>query len=448
MTDSGDQLDLSKANSRTADVTFVGNLRRRFGHGGIGRQISWLLSQSAVEAMTMTVAALLTARWFGPVALGQLTILLAGVQLVTHVGDGFFPTILKYVSEAKAQDSSTGEWIGWRFSCIALLILIFVACSIGLISNVMYGSQLTPALVILAILLATSRGWRACIDGAYRGIQEFRVPALVGMICTSLMAGCIIGLAAVGYRVSMYIAIMAVGTMINCGVLAWVYRKRLANESFLSRKSDPSIWQFFKYSFPLVLRGLSAFLFLKINLLLLGRAGDLGDAGQFGLTEKFLTIPALLLSSALSAVAPRIAAAQLGGTLYLEAFLSKVYGLMLLLTLPMALFFWFNKIILTILFPEYGTASDMLAFFAPVMVVMGLGYAASIIPVQGGKPGLAFLISALSGLANMVAAYLGLKLNGVVGLAIGTAAVHFTTYIVWIVVTHRVFHIRFRIRFN
>lgn len=423
-------------------------LTSRFKPGGIGRNISWLILHSGIEAATMTLASLLAARWFGPTSLGQLAILLAGVQLVTLLGDGFFPAIIKYVSEAKARHNPAAALLGWRFAWLSVGVLFIAALIMGVGSLYFYHSQLTLTLALLAVALAVTRGWRSVLDGCYRGLQEFRIPAFIGSLSTTIMAGCIIGFAAAGYRVKMYLGVMASGMAINCLVLAWAYRRK-----FLTSKPGATMTlipnsEFLRYSLPLALRGLSSFLFLNINILMLGGFASLADAGQFRLTNQFLTIPALILSAVLSAVAPRIAAAQSGGQHQFEMFLSRVYGLMLILSIPLAIFFWLNAPLLNQLFPAYVPASRMLSFFAPAMAVMGLGYAASIIPVQAGKPGLAFVFSAISGLVNVGAAYVGLKAYGVIGLAIATASVHFCTYLAAIVVTHRVFRIPFHIRFS
>ncbi len=424
------------------------NVTGRFRPGGIGRNISWLLLHSGIEAAAMTFASLLVARWFGPASLGQLAILLAGVQLVTLLGDGFFPTIIKSVSEAKARNDPYAAFIGWRYAGVSVIALIFAAFSMGVISFFYYHSQVTLTLIVFAVALAIARGSRAVLDGCYRGMQEFRTPAIIGSACATLMAGGIIGLAASGYKVTMYILVMAAGMVLNCLLMAWAYRHQfLKGNASLTVAQAPKA-DFLRYSLPLALRGLSTFLFLNINVLMLGGLSNLADVGQFRLTNQFLIIPALILSSVLSAVAPRVSAAYIGGPRQLETFLGRVYGLMLALSIPLALFFLFNKPLLNMFFPAYGPASEMLCFFAPAMAVMGIAYAASIIPVQAGKPGLAFTISVVSGIVNVIAAYIGLRVYGVIGLAVATAVVHFLTYIASIVATHVAFGIPFRIRFS
>lgn len=411
--------------------------------------MSWLFLQSVTEAGTLTVAALLAANWFGPTSWGQLGILLAGVQLISMIGDGFYPTILKYVADARAAGDPAAAFIGWRFTAITFVALTVAAICLGCAAFFFFSSQLAPVWVTLAVVLAAVRGLRTSTDGAFRGLQEFKPSALAGMTSATLMAAGIIAFSAAGYRVSWYLGVMVAGTLFNCIWLALIYRRRfLGRTSVRIDSRDPSTGHFFQYAYPLALRGLATFLFLKINIWMLGAMASDADAGQFRLTDQFLTIPALVLSSILAAVTPRIAIVQLAGKEQLALFQSKVYGLMLLLTIPVALGFWFNGPVLAVLFPNYGPASEMLRYFAPSIAVMGLGFAASLLPVQCGKPKIAFYITLVSGMVNVAAAYAGFKLYGVSGLAIGTAVVHFLTYTATVVVSHWVFDLPFRIRFS
>lgn len=411
--------------------------------------MSWLLFQSGVEAGTMTLAALLATRWFGPEAWGQLGVLLSGVLLVTAMGDGFWPTIIKYVSEARATDNPAAPRIGWRamgWSVAALSSLGILVALAGLIG---FSQRITFTWVFLSLLLAIGRGWRASFDGIYRGLQYFRTVAVAGSVTVSLTAAALIFFSAMGYRVSTWLAVMVVGIMANCLWLTVSFRRRYFKDSPKTiTTADLNSPDFFRYSMPLVFRGLATFLFLKINILMLGIMASDYDAGQFRLTDQFLTIPSLVLSSVLAAVSPRIVASQLAGPHHLELLLSRVYGLMLALTAPLALFFWFNKPILQFFFPAYAPASTMLTYFAPAMMAIGVGFAASLVPVQAGKPGLAMVITVVSGFGNVVAAYIGIKLGGVYGLALGSAIVHFLTYTVGTAVIHKAFGLRFRIRFS
>lgn len=429
--------------------TLIEKVTIRFKPGGIGRNMSWLLLHSGTEASALTIAALLAANWFGPAAWGQLGILLTGVQLVSMLGDGLYPAIVKYVADARAADNPAAELIGWRFAWLAVAALSVAAVLLGGTAYLVFPSQLSPVWVLLAVILAAMRGWRTSADGAFRGLQQFRWSAVAGMTCAVLMAVAIIAFSAAGYRVSSYLAVMVVGTLANCIWLAVFYhRKFLRNAAPMLDGNSPSPGNFFRYAFPLALRGLATFLFLKINIWTLGAMASESDAGQFRLTDQFLTVPALILSAVLAAVAPRLASAQVAGKQQLGMFQAKVYGLMLLLTIPVAIFFWFNGVFLRVLFPDFGPAGEMLRYFAPSILIMGMAYAASMLPVQCGKPGIAFSITLISGLANVAAAYAGFKLYGVYGLAIATATIHFLTYAVTIVVTHRVFDIPFRIRFS
>ncbi len=427
----------------------ISRVTARFKPGGIGRHISWLMLQSMFEAATMTVATLLAAKWFGPVAWGQLAIVLTGVQLISMIADGFYGAVLKFVSDASARQDPASARIGWHFGWLSILVLFFLSALLGISSFAGYSSDLLPVWIVLAVILATARGWRAVFDGGFRGHQQFRAPAIAGIVCSATMAGAIIALSAVGYRVTAYLAVMAAGTLLNSAWLAMVYRNQiLQGRSQVESGHAPDSNDFVRYAMPLAFRGLAAFLFIKVNVWILGDLATKYDTGQFRLADQFITIPTLVLSAVLAAITPRLAQAQLEGHAHLSMMLSKVYGFMLVLTLPLAIFFWWNGPLITWLFPEYGPASEMLRYFAPAMVVQGVGYAASVLLVQGGHPGAAFFLTLFPGIANVAAAYFGFKWNGVFGLTLGTAVVHFITYTATIIVAHRLLRLPFRIRFS
>lgn len=422
----------------------------RFKPGGIGRHISWLLLHSGSEAVTMTLATLLAARWMGPIAWGQLGILLTGAQLVSMVADGFYGTIIKVVSEERARENAGVAQLASRLVWLTTLILLGLSVLVEAATYVWFPDKLQGGWVLAGVLVAASRGWRTAYDGAYRGFQEFSLPALAGIVCTSGTAGAIIALTAAGHGVGAYLTVMAAGLIVNCLWLAAAFyfkvRPRVGGQQ--TRETPWKIEKFIRYSVPLAWRGAVGFLFLKINIWMLAALSTDFDAGQFRLTDQFLTIPALLLSAVLAAIAPRVPAAALEGREALERLAGRVNGLMLGLSIPLALFFWFNGPILQRIFPSYVLSSEMLAYFAPSMLVMGIGYSASIFLIQGGQPGAAFLITLVSGVANVAFAWLGFRWGGVKGLALGTGVVHFTSYVVTVLVTNRLFRIPFQVRLH
>lgn len=418
------------------------NVAERFRPGGIGRHISWLLAHSGIEAATMTVAALVATKWFGPAKFGQLALLLTGVQLIANLGDGLSNTLVKVISDARNKANVNAAALAWRYIWITLAIIICLSLVMGTFLVAVFGDSLTVRWIMLAVGLAIARTWRSAFDGVYRGIREFRVPAIAGIVCTMFMSGSIIALTLYGFGVGSYITVMAVGSAVNCFWLLSAF-KGVADYKINPGEGQARSTEFFRYCIPLTLRAGLAFLFIKVNVWILGwLETDTQMAGQFRLTDQFLTIPALVLSAVLAAVAPRISEAQAKGIEVLSGLVVKVYGFMLLLTFPMALALLLNGPIMQWLFPDYMWASRMLVYFAPSMLVMGLGYTASIALIQGGRPGAAFLITLAAGIANVLAAWLGHRAGGVMGLAAGTAAVHFCTYLLNCVAAHKLLGLR------
>src|SRR5690606_25792818 len=135
------------------------------------------------------VASFTAAGLFGPVAWGQLGVVLTGVQLISMIGDGFYAAVLKFVADAQARKDPASAAIGWHFGWMAIMILFILALLLGLGAITGYRMELSPARIVLAVVLAAARVWRSVVDGGFRGHQESRVPAVAGSLCSALMAG-------------------------------------------------------------------------------------------------------------------------------------------------------------------------------------------------------------------------------------------------------------------
>lgn len=411
------------------------------------------MMQSGFESGSMMIASLLVARWFGAELFGVLAIMTTGVQLVTNVTDGFPVSIIRFVSarstEAPGQSDDTSRYgLGWQLAWFATGVALATAVVIGGIGWALSGFSADIKLIVLSVLLATMRAGRSMFDALFRAVRSFRAPTVYSIVCTGLMAATIIGFAAYGAEVAAYLLISTIFTGLITFLLGRNYKKTFSIGQ-TKRRLDPEVRDaFLKYSYPLLLRGLTAFLFLKVNIWIIGGLASASDAGQFRLAEQFLTISALVFSAIVTAIAPRIAEAQSAGTEQLSLLCARMYGLMLAIGGGFCLLFSFNGLILPYLFPGFQLASIMLAMFAPAVVFRGMANASSLLLTQGGKPKAAFWLSFLPSVANISAAFGGYYFAGVMGLVASTAIVHLLTYIISLIIVHRLFKLPFRIKFS
>ena len=423
-------------------------VRNRLRPGSIVSHILWVMSQSGVESVVMTVASFLVVRWFGPQLWGQMGILLAGVQLITMMSDGFSSGIIRFVSQGRGDEPESNSMVGWQLAWFTSAIMCAVSIALGMGAWALSGFSSNFSLIILAIFLATFRTSRAALDSALRGLRTFDISAVAGIICAVLMAGSIIYFTASGYRIAAYLGVMVLFTAANCVWLGIAFKVRFGNVSEAFSISRALCREFIVFSFPLVMRGLSGFLAMKVNIWFIGWLATDADAGQFRLADQFLTIPALLFSAILSAIAPRIAKAQLDGNESFTDLFARMNGLMLVVAIPVAVCFLFNGYVINFLFPGFEMASKMLVAYAPSILIMGLCYSSSIVVVQGGKPKAAFWLSFLPSVANVFFVFVGFYMGGVMGLVIGSAILQFATFIAWIVVTHKLFKVPFKLKFK
>lgn len=426
-------------------------VQRRLPAGGLGRHISWVMLQSGLETFTMTVAGLLVARWFGEVLLGQLMVILAGVQLITMMADGLYAGIVRQVSGARVEDPVKALKVGWLLIWTTIGLAVLAS---GVLIGAVLLSQHRYAVVswlFFAACITVGRVARTSFEAAFRSMGEFRIPALVGGVTIGSGAVIITILAAAGMRVTMYLAVQAAVLAVNSIIIGWLYRRRSrqagvqeSGDLLVRGKPDPRV-ELIKYTFPLVMRGAVAFLYLKVNIwLILAMASD-GDAGQFGFFDRVVTLPRLLMSACLAAFAPRVVPA-LGNRMNLSILTGRIQGIMLMMSVPFSILFLLSPWLILPFFPQYGPACTMLQIYAPVLPLTGLAFAGSVLLMQGGFPKVVMWLSIWASVGNIVLVYLTLRFSGVLESMVMMSFVHAASAGAFILMTYRLLDIRFKIR--
>lgn len=403
--------------------------------------------QSGFEAFAMALVTFLVAYWFKPSLLGQLGMLLAGVQLIVMISDGFPAAIIRFVSGHQAEKDTGAEVLGWNLCWYSLALVSVGAVLMGLVFWAIPIEGMATWWIVLAVLLTIARTGRAIFDSLFRALRHFTLPVLAGTLCTLLLSLAICYFSYRGHRVGYYLGMMVIFTALNTLwlIVGLITRHRV---TVAPAPLEPRVKRsFYEFIAPLAMRGAIGFLFLKINIWIIGWLATDTDAGHFRLTDNFLTIPMLLTSSVLSAIAPRIVQVQAQGSEALQAFMSRIYGLMVVLAVPFVTIFLLGHPLVMRFFPDYEQSAVMLLMFVPATAVMGIGYASSVLIIQGGYPAVAFWLTLIPSLANVLLVFAGFALGGTMGLMAATATVHFITYAATTVVAHRLFRIPFRIRF-
>lgn len=420
-------------------------LRQFMPAGGMGRQIGWVMIQAGVETGLMTIAVFLTARLFGDVLLGQLGVFLAGVQLITMMGDGLYPGIIRQVSGEHSTNQQRATKMGWILCWTTICLGLGVTCVLGIAAIGIGGTFGTISWVLLAAAIAVLRVARTSFESAFRAMGEFKWPCIAG--ATSIGAGAvlIVILAIQGYRVSMYLSVQAGALLLNSIILAILFARMLRRTGAASLTIDEDIRKdFLSYTAPLVTRGVVSFLYLKVNIWLIWMMASDADAGQFRLVDQMLTLPRLVMSAALAAFAPRITP-NITDPIRLGQITGKIQGVMLALSLPCSLLFIASPIVLLPLFPQFEPACRMLQYYAPVLPITGLAFAASILLTYGGFPKTVLWVSVGASIANVAGVYCGLYWNGVFGAMIAMSIIHGITGLVMISLAYRLLKLRFLI---
>ena len=419
---------------------------------GMARHLGMMVVQTVVEAGCLTLAVLPIANIFGPVEWGFLGTLLVAVQLLSMIGDGLYASEVRFISESHDVDSAYSAALGW------FLFLITLSIAAGLSALALVGAGLwaetDASQIVLFVLTAAaglSRVAKSSIETVFRARRDFDNPAMAGICSVIPMAITLFVAAALGGRVASYLAILAMFQTANALWLAWVYMSNMSQNgiSAVFDGMKHTARGFISYSWPLMARGVVTFGYLKVNLWLIAWLVGTADAGQYRLADQFLTIPALLMSAALASFAPRISVAQKSDDpnqlLRLSA---RMYGVMILLSIPFAVGAVFNGIILIPLFPKFAIASQILKWFSIVLLGQGVFFGGSILMVQGGFPVITFLFTLVASIANITFIYFGARSSGLWGTIEAMICVQIVTGVVGVWLAHALLKLPFRVSFK
>lgn len=407
---------------------FYQAVRSNIRPGRYGRSLSLSLMQSLIETGCLTVAVLVTARLFGPELFGQLGIYLIGVQFVSTLGDGLLASQVKSVSEKSVSGEQAGSRIGW-ISAVAIssaaAVLSFLL--VGLFVLVQpQRLELDSSILLLAGVAAATRVAKTSMESAYRGLHNFGVPLKIAAVIAVIQAAVLVGAAALGYRIAAYLGIMTCFQLVNAGVLAVLYlrRYRVGVGAFQAGERT-EVARMFRYSSMLVLRGMVTFCSLRANVLLIAYFSTERDAGNYRLAEQFLNLVMLVFSAMLGPFAPKVSEfCKRSDHARLQDLTSKVQGVLLMLAVPVAALLLLNAPVVSRLFPEYASATAMIAVFSVLPLAFAISYPFAIVLVQGGKAHLAFVITLCAGILNLLLVSILAQSYGGRGAVWGATGVH------------------------
>lgn len=391
----------------------------------------WLLADKVTRLMIGLVIGVWMARVLGPAQFGQFNYALAFVALFSSVAtlglDGIVVRNLVHTPDAKNQILGSAfilKIIGSLLAISLCVILIFF------VEPENPQTQMLVAVISAGLLFqaldVVDFWFQSRVTSMYTVIAK--IPALFVFFCVrvALLVGTA-SLIAFAWVQSLELLLGSIGLVI-------VYQ-RLGDRITAWRPLYTYAMTLIKESWPLILAGLSVMLYMKIDIVMLGKMSGDRETGLYSaasrLSEGFYFVPMVIVSS----LTPMLLRARaLGNAQYKQSMLN-LYVLMIRLSILMATpFAIFAPLLVEMLFGDnYASSAAILRVHIWAAVAVFLGVASSQYLTAEGQQKMS-LYRTLTGLiVNIGLNVLLIPTYGAMGAAIATLVSYFVATFTMIV---------------
>ena len=383
----------------------------------------WLLTDKATRLVIGLVIGIWMARVLGPAQFGQFNYALAYVALFSSVAtlglDGIVVRNLVHTPDAK------NLILGSAF--ILKVIGSLLAISLCVIS-IFFVEPESPKMQMLVVIISAGMLFQALdvvdfwfqsrVTSMYTVIAK--IPALFVFFCARiLLLLSTASLIAFAWVQSLELLLGAIGLV--------VAYQRLGDRATAWRPLYKYAMTLIKESWPLILAGLSVMLYMKIDIVMLGKMSGDRETGLYSaasrLSEGFYFVPMIIASS----LTPMLLRARALGTAQYKQSLLNLYVLMVRLSLMIAIpFAILAPLFIEVLFGDnYADSAAILRVHIWAAVAVFLGVASSQYLTAEGQQKMS-LYRTLTGLiVNVVLNVLLIPTYGAMGAAIATLVSYF-----------------------
>lgn len=363
------------------------------------------------------------ARVVGPEQFGQYNFALAYVALFSSIAtlglDGIVVRDLVRAPEAK----STILGSAFMLKVIGSL-LAFVSCVMSTIIVEPQSSQTRALIVIISagmlfqVVDVVDFWFQSRVSSMYTVIAK--IPALVVFFCVRIFL--LLGTASLivfAWAQLIEIFLGAIGLLV-------IYQ-RLGDRATAWRPQYKYAMTLIKESWPLILSGLSVILYMKIDIVMLGKMSGDRETGLYSaasrLSEGFYFVPMIIASSFMPML---LRARALGNTQYKESLLS-FYVLMVRLSLIIAIPFTILAPLLidTLFGDDYVGSVTILRVHIWASVAVFLGVASSQYFTAERQQKMSLYRTLMGLIVNVVLNFLLIPIYGAMGAAIATLVSYF-----------------------
>lgn len=275
---------------------------RRFLKGRIASTAGWLLVWKIVVMASSLIVGIWLARYLGPEQYGIYAYVHALIALVLPLAQFGLNGII--VKELKLAPEQEPEILG---SAIALRVLGALAAAAVMLVIASFSSITTPHfLVIVGLVGAAGAVGALRITEGHFLAKEAPKAYVLGAISVSVCLGVLkIGFILQEGDLTVFLLLTAVETVLAGLMALYVYARRAHSLSSWRLKLS-LVTIYVRRAFPLILSGLTAVVYLKIDVLFLSEMVSVSAAGTYAVASRISEVWYFLPTIIATAVFPRL----------------------------------------------------------------------------------------------------------------------------------------------
>jgi len=340
----------------------VGQVRRWLSVHDDRRQVAsntgWILVERVVTLGASVIVSIVLARYLGTAEFGLLNYALAIVAIFVQLARLGMSGVL--VRELVVHPDQQGPILGTAFA-VRLLSGLVTFGVVALTAVVLLGDQ--PIVGVLATILAIGLVFDSLIviESHFQGLLENRTTAaLRAMVSVTSMASSLVLVVAGAPIVAFAIVVAGESVLLGFAFLV-AYRRRFAVAEWRVRTAVAR--SLLAQSWPLILSGVTASVYLKIDQVMLGAMSEPATVGLYAaavrLSEGWYFIPTAIATAAFPVLLRAKSASESAYDRRLQQLYDGLFWAALGVIIPVSLFADF--IVVTLYGDEYRAAGPILA---------------------------------------------------------------------------------------
>lgn len=395
----------------------------------IFKNTGWKLIQSAATGVAEFLIMFILARWFKPETYGLLALGLSIVAVFKLFASAGIPnSTTKFIAEYKGTHDEKARYFVFSglFMGVCLGILASTICFVGSgYISILFSNGKLRSFLQIAALLIVFENLMVMLEAVFRGVQDFRVPAVATIISRSLQIGLIFLVLYLGSGINGVVGAMIGGVVIAIVVLLIrlpllfsLKVKTLFYDQFIK-----TCKQNFQYSILIGIYIFAYYFFSEMDIIFLGFFSDSREIGYYRLARQFYLLPVAVFIAQGMAIGPFVAS-EFGkkNREILQVVFEKAQTFCLAFVLPLAFgLFAFSGLIVKRALPDYEPAVilirifSILVLFTAISKICELGF---LIPT--GNASLLAKVVLAGGILKVILALLLIPKYAALGAALAT----------------------------